>query len=1146
MDSEIKEVILSYINEEINHEAAFNQLSGIKFSKKRVASVIWVFYDLSKNENVFLRDTHLKLQTLIDHMAELSYKYKKLFYIILDRADTKIFSESVEMRKTIALKSQSRYFITKYQNPKHHPEAFANLIVALLTRSEHPEDLISIIGEFNIDPDTIFNILFEIIQKHKDSRFSSFFSIFPLEKILTFVFNGIAQEKHDFYFSILHNLLKNGKLKYEQLFNIIGRPFEVTSQNHFDLLTFTKVHSEDLKKVRTVLPGKTKEESYPSLFFERKRKYERFKEDLCNSIFFRLLAVSKPFDFYLYNQMSCFDPCMSKPIAVSLSNTLFEQFSKDPVSFLKNELNLKYLCSLGCHCTNDHLITQICEYPELIPPFLYSNFLIPSISFSQKGNKLADDVYKCIIKYPMNIRSQIYQKFAKNQTILVDTLISTANAIRKMTFSLKVISLQNYEEYLGKMQKLFLMAPHIASEHLLNYLCSMKPPNDIPFLITSDLSYLSLDYLLLYICNSIENMNLSSNSSQNISEWPSDIALFFGKLFSHFYQHIDLAGYLSFIQKGLLKLKLPYLCLLRALITEMATVNYKGNLTDSDSELRAGDYLLHCYKRLEESDSNKATEREKYLRQLINIDQGSLKILSCLDQMSHNANIIHKGPEIYDKIRQTFLTMCDFLKLSTNTKFEISDLIENYHFSIPAVIHICRCNYIQLMKYAPTNSQTYLIDNPQNDATLISGSLSNELFGRFWAYNVNDFHVPTKKFNEVKEQLSLKIKQITEVALHDCLVEVRNSLEQSMEEQQNRVFIIRNELIGKDWFSKNNYQTPSIYKEFLSQCVIPRILFSQMDAWYCALFIYSIAHYTDFEMGYFLEEFSKYLHFIIFSATYEESLCIGYFLAKILKYNRERYEANSFHKKITEKFELLLCKNSETAIINTIVVLDQVKKDYPKIPKHKEIIENLLNDICAPPGSSILIHIKRYFGKRDVYHKKDKERQELQQKILYDEFEEDINEQSNDSHDESKELSSQMSTESSQDSDDDQEEEETNQQYYSTGPNSNPNNNGQNSKRKLQKVNRKVKDNDRKRFKRKEFPKRYHETRTRNVYQPTIQGQYFSVQVPQYAAFPTGQWIGAYQTQQVPQYFQMGQQYQYPQQQQKRPRHNRKRNEKNH
>ncbi|KAK8886034.1 hypothetical protein M9Y10_041494 [Tritrichomonas musculus] len=949
MDGNVYQILFQYINDsKADVEEVLNKLNALKCSKQEIASFIWSFLDISKGTDIFNENAYDRLQSLILHMSEKSGKYRKLFFIILDRADSNHLPEIDQMRKSLAIASRSRYTIEKYQLFDTNPEGFARLLLLFFKQCANPEDLLIVIGEHKIDPDVVLNILFDLIQRDKTYKFIPFFSIFSLEQVLPFAFNGIYNEGDDFYYCILSYFLYIKKIQYQNLWKLIGQPVDMLSDIYANYISAIETHADDLIVVRTILPGFTKEESYPPIYFEHEKEIIKYRNDLCHSFFFRLSAISQPFDFIIFGEISRFDPCLYKPIAEALSSYLYTKFLDDPFLFLKTQKYLDYLSTLNCHCTENKLIVGICRFPELVPPYIFSNFILPSISLNDCAWQLSIHAYECMMHYSMHIRRQIYKKFTENQNIIGDSIIKRANVTRKMTGILfKRLSIENVEQYSMEVSQLFLKSPSIASEKLLDYLFTITDIPTLPFLITADFSPLSLDYLFLEICDRIRNESLP-----NLSNWPIEIATFLGKIFSRHYNSMDLNGYISFIKFGLKRYKLPYLCLLKALITEMATVNYRGNLSKSDIELRTGENLLNFDNRIkiDNCEEFNFSTKGRYLQMLLLKDKTAIEILTCLDHMLQLNDA--SDPDQLDEIRFTFITICDFLSRVEITNLSPLQLINDLHFSLPSATRISRRPFKELQGLSPKE-------------------VPSELFGRFWSYSTKDFHVPTAKYNEIENQFNIRIEQSDDQEFKDSLIFVKEQLSISMEKQKKRVDQIRKEINSKHWFSPRHLIN-SIYTGFVNHCIFPRMMFSQEDARYCALFIFSIAHFTDFELSTFNEFFTKKLHFLILSATFEESRCIGLFLSKLLKYNRERFSESELHSKLIEKFQILLThsNNSEFLTKKTIIVLDLISKDFPKSKEHEDSLSNLLEDLDSAQNQSISTQIKSYFTNRMVKVKK--------------------------------------------------------------------------------------------------------------------------------------------------------------------------------
>lgn len=959
--TDVVKIISKYINDaESAKILIFNELKQAEknhtATKQQIAATIWTFVNLSKQSNTFNNDAYSRLLQLASYMSNLSKKYRKIFFLILDRADTFKFSDSVQLRTDVNLVSNSRYQFERFQLFKDNPEGFSHMLLILFSKIPNPSNLLQAIGTHNIDPNVIFNIIFHIITEQNRDSFTSYFSIFPLESILPCIFSEIQESNDTIYYSILHKLIQTEKLSYHHLFNITGRPDFILSQLHFNFLSALHKHSEDLKKVRTIEPTKSKRDSIPELYFKNEEEYQYSRSQLFNSVFFRLLAASEPFDFQLFKMISSFDPCLYSPISSKLSTVLFEYFTKDPISFLNNHLYLKYLCSLSSHCTENRLIYGICKYPNLIPPYLYSNFLLQSISTNSCGWQLSFPVFNCLkSRFSMDERFEIYEKFSMNQTSILDSIVMIANTIRKFEYILKRVTIGTYKQYSLKISKLFLRALKTTSTILLNYIEDDKPPIDVPFLIISDLSPLSLDYLFLLSCKKIEEMINTSmipsdqidfeNGLNDSNEWPIGLSVFLGKTFSAHSEDMDLQGYLSFINNGLSEFKIQYVCLLRELIVAMTSSNYQGNLTKSEIEIRSSELLLSFMKQIEH-DINPNGKEENLKRVLLNDDMG-IKLLSNLDKLAQKWQL--NNPDLLDVVRFTFISICDFLKYEFMNLSPI-DLINKYHFSILSAIRISKGTYYELYQCKQT-------------------SIPSELFALFWNTTSNDFHFPEKKFIETKKHYDQQF--------HEFL------LKSSQNEQKKRIQKLQKDIKRQISFKKYDKSSINrIYSNFVNECIVPRMLFSQEDSHFCSLFVNSLAHFTDFNFEMFNFYLTRYLHYLIIAATFEEARSIGLFLSKLLKFNRERYEEVRLHEYLMNKFELVLTHQSqhfEYIIMKTIEILDRISQDFPIKTEHEDRLFSLLNDINVAPKSSFAIQKRRYFDKR---YENLQKRQKLKQKEL--------------------------------------------------------------------------------------------------------------------------------------------------------------------
>jgi hypothetical protein len=363
----------------------------------------------------------------------------------------------------------------------------------------------------------------------------------------------------------------------------------------------------------------------------------------------------------------------------------------------------------------------------------------------------------------------------------------------------------------------------------------------------------------------------------------------------------------------------------------MTSASYDGNLTSAEIELRAGTDLLSVSKRLGIGDRRQHADA---LREVLTADGLALRVLAGLDAM-----VVREGrSENVDRIRFVFIAITDFLSLDACPVA----LIQDFGFAIPAAFHIAKGSLARAAMIAPAG-------------------IPPELFASFWTTTVGDFHIPTTQIELVRQELEKKLRETEDRATVSELIAIQRGLSGSLDRQRTAIQNVRKRLRGQLWFSDR-----SVYTAFVKHCLVPRILFSEIDSIFCAHFVFTICHFSDCEFEYLNEEVVRCLHFLVFSATAEESRGIGIFLAKLLKFNEARAEENRLHAEITRKMLLLLGRREEFALWNALTVLDKMVKYYPKKDEHVGVIDTKLEEIAPQDGGSIGTKVKRYKANRKL------------------------------------------------------------------------------------------------------------------------------------------------------------------------------------
>jgi hypothetical protein len=222
-------------------------------------------------------------------------------------------------------------------------------------------------------------------------------------------------------------------------------------------------------------------------------------------------------------------------------------------------------------------------------------------------------------------------------------------------------------------------------------------------------------------------------------------------------------------------------------------------------------------------------------------------------------------------------------------------------------------------------------------------------------------HLPELEITRLDARIGEKIAKTEQGEEREWLSLLRASIGEILRRQKERIADGRERMKAKDWFKDKG-----LYRKFTQHCLVPRLLFSEVDALFAAHFVLTLCHFSNCEMAHLNMEILRCFHFLVLSATSEEARSIGIFLAKLLKYNVARTEGDEFHERIASQMALLLRCQEEFVLSNTILVLDAITKYFPKIPEHISLIEELLTAIPVAKGDRIETTIKRYRSNRQL------------------------------------------------------------------------------------------------------------------------------------------------------------------------------------
>ncbi|KAH0794132.1 THO complex subunit 2 [Histomonas meleagridis] len=908
--------------EEFATEILQNQTTPLELS-----SILWTFLSLIKSNGPFGPDS---LKLFYGLCFELTTQFPDLtsyLFLTFDRTDiNKIgLKDSVQFIGYYAPSLKQTFQFTKYQLFEQNPEGFSNLVTALF---QNPiPDLNPIIGRFSLDPDSIILFLFDFLSLQSDSkRYYPILKNFSIDHVISLLLYKLDKGFDAGLISLLFYFFDEGIIPQEQQWSIVNQLKGLLTNLKSNYSNAINLFCVELEKSKTYLPGEPKELQRTAIYKQREMEYRSAKEILYNSPHIQMMLQT--ININSIRKFSQIDPCSIPHVADYVTGFLLNELNSDPESFLENPLNIEMLTLLSCHCTDPQLVALICRLDNL-PIHLYSNFILPSMcQMKDISWQLSNIIFSSLKKYSFKVRCQIYEKFSEACNQIPDMKLLSAHVKGRMSSISRRIAGDSAPKFSRKVAWQFMRAPHIVTKLYFSMVTDFNQPIPPKFLVLSltDVSILSLDFLMWEFLKNIP--------TDRVPPWINNVGMFMALLAADQYISFDIVSYLIEIRDGLSKRSISHSRILASFITTLTNYEYKGNLTNSEIELRTGENLSRLLLRYNSLNENNETfvERSSYLTNiLLGNNNLGLTILSLLDNMHDNlylndnfTNEINILDDL-DNIKFTFLTVCEFISFDNLSP---NDLIEQFSFSLPSAFHIV-CD--------KTSDRC-------NAESLAPEGISKALFSYFWRYELKHFHVPKITFENLIESIKKKIDELSKNEDNNSICDyqlIEMQIESNKDKQENYVQSLQEEIITicDDWFSDFNS-----YELFVRYCIVPRSLLSQIDAIYSGIFINRMAHWChSFSLIDFIRSVFKCLHFIIYSSTYEESRCFGFFVRKILSLVHNREEEIETHEILIQKVRLIFEKKS--TFLNVVAFLSQIIKYFPLKTDHKRAILDLLEEI---------------------------------------------------------------------------------------------------------------------------------------------------------------------------------------------------------
>uniref|UniRef100_A0A8D8ZLW5 THO complex subunit 2 n=1 Tax=Cacopsylla melanoneura TaxID=428564 RepID=A0A8D8ZLW5_9HEMI len=575
--------------------------------------------------------------------------------------EMKILTNRNFYSKFIKVKTKLYYKQRKFNLFREESEGFSKLIVDLMkaqndgeSPTECLENVKSLIGCFNLDPNRVLDVILELFEQHT-SHYSFYIPLIqaymPDPKILCEVlgfkftsYHNSTEPTRRSLFQLTATMLQHGIIHLDDVYIWLIPDDKIIVKDFEKELSNAKEYVRKLNIVST----KEKEDKED----ERKDKQIRYE---MNQKFGLAEAMLQIGDWNTFIKMSdkLVDYCLvdQPPIGLALCNLISRMI--EPVYRKHSGLGPKvkgcvmspFQCSLTlppCQTFEDfqrtvlpmlntlgpslhldivlahkiiRLLRSSLQPPTSTPsgssgtggldptssPLYYDavsvldRVILPSLSHSEANCCLAEEIWSIIKLYPYQTRYYLYARW-KNETYLdhAKLIRKRGEAEKKIKAIMKRVSKENVKPAGRHIGKLSYYCPG----YLFDYtLIQVQMYDNLILPVVDSLKYLTpLAYDVLTYCI-IETLTHADkdrfkHDGTSLSVWLTNMASFCGNIFKKYHVTLDLTGTLQYIGNQLKQHKSLDLCLLKEIVQKMSGIEVVDDITEDQLQAMSGGELL--------------------------------------------------------------------------------------------------------------------------------------------------------------------------------------------------------------------------------------------------------------------------------------------------------------------------------------------------------------------------------------------------------------------------------------------------------------------------------------------------------------------------------------------------------------------------
>ncbi|CAI4222295.1 unnamed protein product [Auanema sp. JU1783] len=581
---------------------------------------------------------------------------------------------------------------------------------------------------------------------------------------------------------------------------------------------------------------------------------------------------------------------------------------------------------------------NIPDSDTMLPTFfdIVDEVLLPGLSLnpSAPNAAISEEMWLLLQLFPYQWRFRLYGRWKTVHSFRHSELsISRGKIYGRTRYVLKRLSKDTVKVIGRQLGKLCHIQPITVFDYLLSQIQSFD--NLIQPVVESIkfLTNLEFDILAYCIIDQLANPDKQQlkSSDGNISSWLQALATLIGAVCKKY--TVDLAGILNYVANQLKNEKSFDLIILREIIQNMSSVESIVCATQDHLDALQGGEVL----RLEAGGFSSVRNKRASGRLKDALLEGDLAVGVCILIAQQRECIIHNDSselplkligEMVDQSRDTFMQFGTFIQ--NNLKFDeyskrmplIHDLMNQYNVPLESAAFLSRSIYMQkiIQSYDETKKERKLLEaegkqkldiqqkflffksavDTEVDQLIVDikpciseyvcNDIPMKLFVVFWLLSLYDIDVPTQAYDKAVESIRKSITAIDEnmgksrrQKEEDRLKTTENKLKEEQRKQSEHVERVRMWLTQEreNLFGSGRAQQTI---GFLQRCIIPRALFSELDAVFCAkiVILFHQQRTTFFQTLVFIDKTFNDILPLISGLTENETASFGRFLEMIL------------------------------------------------------------------------------------------------------------------------------------------------------------------------------------------------------------------------------------------------------------------------